>query len=219
MVDDRKLIRARRIFTEAGRRAALTVLAATYKSEKGWVSDPESQFPRADVRRRDVAWYVVRIDGRPAGVLRTLYDPPLQQYMQYGLKFTGPSIDIERFLAENRIAEVGRFAVVPEHRGNLMLAAALMRAATREMVLRGYTHVITDVFEDDPHSPLGFHTRVMGFRPVATHDHGELNCVSRRITLVLDLKSSYQRLKRRGNWFFRYLTAHWPEAFHRRFAT
>ena len=74
MVDDRKLIRARRIFTEAGRRAALTVLTATYKSEKGWVSDPESQFPRSDVRRRDVAWYVVRIDGRPAGVLRTLYD-------------------------------------------------------------------------------------------------------------------------------------------------
>ena len=34
--------------------------------------------------------------------------------------------------------------------------------------------------------------RVMGFRPVASHDHGELNCTSRRITLVLDLKSSYQ---------------------------
>ena len=59
---------------------------------------------------------------------------------------------------------------MPEHRGNLMLAAALMRAATREMVLRGYTHVITDVFEDDPHSPLGFHTRVMGFRPVARRE-------------------------------------------------
>jgi hypothetical protein len=43
----------------------------------------------------------------------------------------------------------------------LLLAAALMRAATKEMVARGYTHVITDVFEDDVHSPLGFHTRAV----------------------------------------------------------
>jgi hypothetical protein len=219
VVDERKQIRATRIFTESGRQAALAVLAATYQDEKGWVSNPETQFPRADVRRRGVAWYVVRVAGRPAGVLRTLYDPPLEQYLQYGLKFTIPGLEIERFLRDNRIAEVGRFAVVPEHRGNMMLAAALMRAATREMVLRGYTHVITDVFEDDPHSPLGFHTRVMGFEPVATHERGELNCRSRRITLVLDLKSSYQRLKRSGSWIFRYLTARWPEALHRRFAT
>ena len=112
-----------------------------------------------------------------------------------------------KFLKQHRIAEVGRFAVVAEHRGNMMLAAALMRAATEEMVVPGYTHVITDVFEDDPHSPLGFHTRVMGFRPVATHDRGELNCKSRRITLLLDLASSYRRLKARGNWIYRYLTA------------
>ena len=52
-----------------------------------------------------------------------------------------------------------------EHRSNVLVAAALMRAATEEMVTRGYTHVITDVFEDDTHSPLGFHTRVMGFIP------------------------------------------------------
>lgn len=219
MADENKRIRASRIYSEDGRRAALSVLAATYQGEKGWVSDPESQFPRTDVRRRDIAWYVVRIDGQPAGVLRTLFDPPLQQYVEYGLEFTDRGIDIERFLKDNRIAEVGRFAVLPEHRGNVMLAAALMRVATREMVVRGYSHIITDVFEDDPHSPLGFHTRVMGFKQVATHDHGELNCVSRRITLVLDLKHSYQRLKRSGNWFFRYLTAQWPEAFHRRFAT
>lgn len=219
MAGDSKRIRASRIYTETARRQALTVLAATYQGEKGWVSDPESQLPLSDVRRRDIAWYIVRIDGEPAGVLRTLFDPPVKQYLEYGLKFTDPNLDIERFLAGTRIAEVGRFAVLPEHRGNMMLAAALMRASTRDMVLRGYTHIITDVFEDDPHSPLGFHTRVMGFRQIATHDHGELNCASRRITLVLDLKSSYQRLKRSGNWFFRYLTAQWPEAFHRRFAT
>ncbi|MEZ0302758.1 MAG: hypothetical protein ACAH24_11960, partial [Hyphomicrobiaceae bacterium] len=127
-------------------------------------------------------------------------------------------IDLESFIRQHRIAEVGRFAVVAEHRSNVLVAAALMRAATEEMVARGYTHVITDVFEDDTHSPLGFHTRVMGFIPVATHEHGELNCKSRRITLVLDLKSSYLRLKARGNWVYRYLTAHWPDAMHQRLA-
>jgi hypothetical protein len=93
-----------------------------------------------------------------------------------------------------------------------------MRAATADTVARGYTHFITDVFEHDPHSPFGFHTRVMGFTPVATHAHGELHCASRRITLVLDLRAAYQRLRRRSTWFFRYLTAAWDEALHRKLA-
>jgi len=151
---------------------------------------------------------------RPAGVLRVLYDPPLALYAKYGFKAIDPSIRVEDFVRQNRIAEIGRFAVVPRYRRRLMLAAALMRVSTAEVVARGYTHFVTDVFEDDPHSPYGFHTRVMGFHPVATHDVGELHCRSRRITLVLDLKAAYKRLKTRG-WLFRYLTAPWPDALHR----
>jgi N-acyl amino acid synthase FeeM len=217
MIDDGR-VESVRITDDAGRSAALEVLGATYRNEKGWVTDAEQQFPAADLQRSDIAWFVVHLEGRPAGVLRTLFDPPLLQYAKYGLKLIDPRVDVEKFLRQHRIAEVGRFAVTAEHRGNVMLAAALMRAATQEMVARGYTHVITDVFEDDPHSPLGFHTRVMGFRPVATHDHGELNCRSRRITLLLDLDATYRRLKARGNWIYRYLTARWPDALHRRFA-
>jgi Acetyltransferase (GNAT) family len=217
MLDDTR-VESVRITDEAGRKAALEVLGAIYQDEKGWVSDPGQQFPAADLQRNDIAWFLVRVEGRPAGVLRTQFDPPLLQYAKYGLQLIDPRVDVEKFLRQNRIAEVGRFAVAAGHRGNVMLAAALMRAATQEMVARGYTHVITDVFEDDPHSPLGFHTRVMGFRPVATHDHGELNCRSRRITLLLDLESSYRRLKARGNWIYRYLTARWPAALHQRFA-
>jgi Acetyltransferase (GNAT) family len=194
------------------------VLCATYQNEKGWIDDPEQQFPSTDLDASQIVWFVVRIDGHPVGVLRTLLDPPLLQYSKYQLKLLDGRIDIESFVRQHRIAEVGRFAVVAEHRGNLLLAAALMRAATEEMVARGYTHVITDVFEDDVHSPFGFHTRVMGFIPIATHDLGELNCKSRRITLVLDLKLSYRRLKARGSWVYRYLTAHWPEALHQRLA-
>jgi hypothetical protein len=221
MIDtiDDKRVESVRVADEAGRRAALEVLGATYRNEKGWVSDAAHQFPAGDLERRDMAWFVVHLGERPVGVLRTLFDPPLLQYAGYGLRLVDPHVDVEQFLRQHRIAEVGRFAVVPEHRGNMMLVAALMRAATEEMVTRGCTHAITDVFEDDPHSPLGFHTRVMGFRPVATHDHGELNCDSRRITLLLDLAAAYRRLKARGNWLYRYLTARWPDALHRRFAT
>ena len=217
MMDDAR-IKAERITDEAARQTALEVLGATYQNEKRWIANPTYQFPSSDIELPDTAWFIVRMDGRPVGVLRVLYDPSILQYANYGLKLIDARIDIENFLKRNKIAEVGRFAVVAEHRGNLLLAAALMRAATKEMVERGYTHVITDVFEDDPHSPLGFHVRVMGFVPVATHDQGELHCKSRRITLLLDLKSSYLRLKARENWIYRYLTAHWSDALHRRLA-
>ena len=215
---DHDRVTAVRITDDVGRSAALEVLGATYQREKRWVMQAEQQLPATDLARDDVTWFLVRLEGRPVGVLRLLFDPPLLQYAQYSLTLLDPRVDVADFVRQHRIAEVGRFAVVAEERGNLLLAAALMRAATEEMVARGYTHLITDVFEDDPHSPLGFHTRVMGFRPVATHERGELNCDSRRITLVLDLKSSYQRLKGRGNWVFRYLTAGWPDALHRQFA-
>jgi hypothetical protein len=216
---DHDRVTAVRITDDIGRSAALEVLGATYQREKRWVSAAEQQLPAADLARDDIAWFLVRREGRPVGVLRLLFDPPLLQYAQYSLTLLDPRVDVADFVRRHRIAEVGRFAVVAEERGNLLLAAALMRAATEEMVARGYTHLITDVFEDDPHSPFGFHTRVMGFEPVATHERGELNCDSRRITLVLDLKLSYKRLKARGNWVFRYLTAGWPDARHRQFAS
>jgi len=149
-------------------------------------------------------------------VLRVLYDPPYLQYAAYGLKLLDPSLRVEEFIRDNRIAEVGRFAVQPEFRGQFMVAAALMRSATEETVARGYTHLVTDVFEDDPHTPYHFHTRVLGFLPVATHDVGELHCRSRRITMLLDLNAAYERLNKGGSWLFRYLTSGWDQALHRR---
>lgn len=212
-------VTSQRISDEAGRALAIEVLAATYQREKRWVSDPAAQIPPEDLGRNDIAWFIAFQDGRPAGVLRVLYDPPVAAYAAYGLKMIDNRLDVQAFLsAGHRIAEIGRFAVMPRYRHSLMVAAALMRAATEESVTRGYTHFITDVFEDDPHSPYGFHTRVIGFLPVATHDVGELNCASRRITLVLDLKAAYARLRRSGNWIYRYLTGQWSPALHRRLA-
>lgn len=211
-------VTSERVQDEAARQRVVAVLDATYRGEKRWVADAARQIPPSDLCRDDIAWFVASAGGESAGVLRIHFDPPVAAYAEYGLKMIDPAIDVEAFLAANRIAEIGRFAVMPHHRGSVMVAAALMRAATEEAVARGYTHFITDVFEDDPHSPYGFHTRVIGFHPVATHDHGELNSASRRITLVLDLKAAYQRLRRSGNWIYRYLTGGWDAALHRRLA-
>jgi hypothetical protein len=210
-------IRVERIRTSQDRQAALKVLKATYQDEKRWVERADSQIPESDLTNERLSWFLARRGGEPSGVLRVQYEPPVDQYRAYDIRVLRPGLDVEAFLRSNRLAEIGRFAIVPEHRRNLLIAMALMRAATRETVERGFTHYITDVFESDPHSPYGFHTRVMGFDPVATHDHGELACASRRITLILDLKAAYQRLRRRKAWIFRALTADWDEALHRRF--
>jgi GNAT superfamily N-acetyltransferase len=217
MHDDTHVV-ARRVVEEQDRRHVVEVLAATYFREKHWVSDPETQVPSDDLERDDVAWFVATVDGRAAGALRVLYDPPYAQYFGYGLTMLDPAVDVAEFLRRNRLAEVGRFAVKPEFRGHFIVAAALMRAATDAVLARGYTHLVTDVFEDDPHTPYRFHTKVMGFSPVATHEVGELHCCSRRITLLLDIRSAYERLKRQGRWLYRYLTSGWDELSHRRLA-
>jgi ribosomal protein S18 acetylase RimI-like enzyme len=198
------------------RAAALQVLQATYQDEKRWVQHAESQLPESDLSSDNLSWFIAYRRGEPAGVLRVYYDPPL--YTTYDIKLVRDDLDVETFLRTNRIAEIGRFAIVPRYRRNLLIAVALMRAATRETVERGFTHYITDVFEDDPHSPYHFHTMVMGFDPVATHEQGELACASRRITMILDLKAAYQRLRRRKSWIFRSLTKDWDEQLHARLA-
>ena len=215
---DQARVIARRVVEEQDRRRVVEVLAATYFREKHWVSDPETQIPSDHLHRGDIAWFVATLDGRAAGALRVLYDPPYAQFSGYGLQMLDDTVNVAEFLRRNRLAEVGRFAVKPEFRGQFIVAAALMRAATDAVLARGYTHLITDVFEDDPHTPYRFHTKVMGFSPVATHEVGELHCRSRRITLLLDITSAYQRLRTQGRWLYRFLTSEWDELSHRRLA-
>jgi hypothetical protein len=194
------------------------VLRATYQAQKQWVEKAESQIGETDLQSPTVSWFVAHSGNQPTGVLRVHYAPPVDQYRNYNVRVLRSGIDVDAFLRTNRLAEIGRFAIVPEKRRNILIAVALMREATRETVQRGFTHYITDVFENDPHSPYGFHTRVMGFDPVATHDHGELHCRSRRITMILDLKAAYRRLRLRKGWIFRALTSDWDEGLHRRLA-
>jgi hypothetical protein len=117
---------------------------------------------------------------------------------EYGVTLE-PDIDLEGLKRTGRFVDIGRFMILPKYRRNFRVVLKLMRGAIVEVVERGYTHFLTDVFEDDPHSPLKFHTQVLGFERIGTHRQGELACVSARIILILDIARSYQRLKRRQN--------------------
>jgi hypothetical protein len=211
-----KLTRAKRVETEAEREMALQVLRQTYLEEKRWVVDVDAVFPASDLTRDDISWFIAVQRGRPVGVLRVLYDPPLEEYIKYGLKFIDDTMKLEALIGSRDIAEVGRFAVSPDCRKGIGVAMSLMRIATREVVLRGKSQLVTDVFENEQHSPYGFHTRIIGFRPIATHEAGELRFKGRRITLLLDLKAAYLRLKRSGNMVFRVLTKGWTDGMHAR---
>lgn len=214
-----RLTRARRVETEADRQKALEVLRVTYRDEKAWVLDVEPMFLANDLQQHDISWFLATKRGKPVGVLRILYNPSLEQYLKYDLKPIDSSLEIEALVKKGPFAEIGRFAVVPERRNGIAVALSLMRAATREVVSRGYTQLVTDVFENDPHSPFGFHTRVIGFRLVATHEVGELGFKGRRLTLLLDIKVAYQTLKARGTWFFRVMTKGWTQTMHKALAT
>jgi hypothetical protein len=203
-----------RLEDEWGRQQALAVMRATYRDEKNWIRSDDQLVDPEDLGRPEISWFVARQEGMPVGVLRVLYEPPLDLYAKYGFKLAVPGLDLEEFIRCHRIAEIGRFAVVPEHRSNFLVAAGLMREAVAETIRRDFSHYLTDVFEGELHSPYAFHRRVLGFEVVATHDTGELNCENRRITMLLELRASYRKLQKSGSWFYRYLTEGWTEEMH-----
>jgi len=197
-----------RATTPVDRRQTLRVLDATYTREKHWVDDAAELFPSDVLGADDVSWIVATVDGDPAGVLRVHFDPPLDHYREYDFDplDEGADLDIDTFVREHRIAQIGPFAVLPAYRQRFRVVFWLMRVAGVETLERGYTHYVTDVFENEEHSPYRFHTRVLGFRPVATHETGEMDCLHRRITLVLNLREAYQRLRDSQNRLYRFLT-------------
>ncbi len=183
-----------KVHTRAERAEALRVVEAVYRHEKRWLSDVEAEIPADPPARREQSWFLVRVDGEPAGAIRLVYDPALELPAEYEVALE-PGVDLEALRRRGRFVEIGRFMILPRHRRNLRVVMRLMRAASLEVIERGYTHFLTDVFADDPHSPLGFHTRVLGFERIATHAHGDLACAGTRVLLVLDIARGYERLK------------------------
>lgn len=196
------------VTTPAERRQALAVLDATYTHEKHWVDEAADLFPEAHLASDDVCWILATVGDDPAGVLRVHFDPPLADYAEYDFDPVGrgASLDVNTFIQTHEIAQIGPFAVRPAYRRRIRVVFWLMRVAGAETLTRGYTHYVTDVFEDEEHSPYRFHTRVLGFEPVATHDTGAMDCLHRRITLVLNIEDAYQRLRESQSRLYRFLT-------------
>lgn len=194
----RSAIEAQKVLTDDDRRQALAVIEEVYLEEKRWIAATAPEIPEDIAGRRDRSWFLVRVDGEPAGVIRLVYDPPLELPAELGVELE-PQVDLERLKAAGRFVDIGRFMIVPRHRRHIRVVLRLMRAAILEVVGRGYTHFLTDVFESDPHSPLKFHTRILGFERIGTHRHGELASKSLRIILILDIARAYRRLQRQQN--------------------
>lgn len=217
MLDERNMpspkpeLRVVRLSNEEDRHRALAVMRATYRDEKHWLDPDDRLVDPSEMSNPSVSWFLATREEEPVGVLRILYAPPLDLYAAYGFQLVAPRFDLDTFIRTHRIAEIGRFAVIPNQRGHLLVSAALMRAAVRETLERGFTHYLTDVFEGETHSPYEFHTRVLGFEVLATHEVGELNCPNRRITLLLDIPRNLKRLRATGNWLYRYVTEGWPD--------
>jgi hypothetical protein len=200
----RSNITALKVCSAADRERALTVIEKVYRREKRWISESAPEIPADAAHRADRSWFLVLAGGRPAGVIRLVYDPPLEMPAEYGVTFD-PGIDLAGLKRRCRFVDIGRFMIVPRYRRHIRIAMKLMRAAIVEVVERGYTHFLTDVFENDPHSPLGFHTRVLGFERIGSHRTGELACASTRIILLLDIARAFQRLEKRRNIVWREL--------------
>ncbi len=198
----RSAVIARKILTEQDRELGCSVIETVYLQEKRWIHDAGSEIPTDPEAQQGQSWFLVTVDDEPAGVIRLVYDPVLDLPAELGVDLEA-GVDLERLRRHGRFVDIGRFMIVPSYRRHFRVALKLMRAAILEVVSRGYTHFLTDVFEDDPHSPYHFHTRVLGFERIGTHRFGELACASRRIILILDIALACRRLATKENKVFR----------------
>ena len=183
-----------RIESAGDRAGALEVIRQVFYEEKNWINTVQNQSPDELAGNAGFSWFLAKVNGRPAGVLRLLYDPSFDLPEEYDVKFM-PGITDEKLNSAGRYVAIGRFMILEEFRRKPRVALRLMRAATEEVIERDYTHFITDVFEGEAHSPLNFHTRVLGFEIVGQHLFGELHCSSTRIILMLDILKLYSRIK------------------------
>ena len=139
-------IEVNKVATEEDIRDALHVIEEVYLREKGWIHMMDHQIPEDIDRNGKVSWFICRVRNRPAGVLRLLYDPRLKIPSEYGVTLE-KGIDLKELSIQCRFVEIGRFAVKHAYRKNIIVALRLMRSAIREVVMRNYTHFITDVFD------------------------------------------------------------------------
>jgi hypothetical protein len=199
-----------RVRTAADRDAALEVVSEVWQREKGWIKDAATDIPVEIAELTTESWLLVRVDQRPAGVVRLRYDHPVEPAAGVDVQLERP-VDLDR-VGDCRVVEVGRFMILPQYRASPGAVLGLMRAAIEEVVTRGYTHFITTVYEDDPHSPLEFHQRVLGFERLGTLERDEAGGRRTLVILVLDLARAYARAGKNMNRIVARLTSGLTEA-------
>ena len=198
-------INVTRITDNDTREKAFTVIDEVYYHEKNWIKSTAMEIPENINDIDKVSWFLAEINGEPAGVIRLVYDPSLE-FPEHFKVTLNKNIDVENLVKKAKLVDIGRFMIRPKFRRNIRIAIRLMRSAIKEVIERGYTHFITDVFENEPNSPYEFHTRILGFEVIGTHLHGELNCSCTRIILTLDILGSYAKIRNRKNAFFNEVT-------------
>lgn len=198
-------IQTQKVLDGLARSQALEVIEDVYRREKNWIQAADSEIPTHIDPGGPYSWFLATVNDKPAGVLRLFYDPPLELPAEFQVSLRA-DVDLEKMAQHGRFVEIGRFMIRPEYRKNMLVAIRLMGIAVREVVGRNYTHFITDVFQGEPHSPLHFHTRILGFEIIGSHLHGELNCSLTRIILTLDILKAYQRLREKKNRLYWTLT-------------
>ncbi len=199
------IIRAKKVKTRDDREEALEIIKEVYLKEKNWIHTISDQIPEDIDKRKDMSWFLVKINKKPAGVLRLVFDPILEFPPELQVTLN-KDIDIDKLKSTGKFAEIGRFMIIPKYRKYITVVLRLMRAAIKEVLERDYSHFITDVFENEPNSPYKFHTRILGFEVIGKHLYGDLNCSCTRIILTLDILKNYQRLKEHKNKIFNTLT-------------
>ena len=199
------IIQTHKVLDSFARQQALQVIEEVYRREKNWLQTVETEIPEPIDPAGPFSWFLATVNGRPAGVLRLLYDPPLELPAEFQVSLH-QDVDLKKMAQNGRFVEIGRFMILPEYRKKMLVAIRLMGIAVQEVVGRNYTHFITDVFQGEPHSPLQFHTRILGFEIIGSHLQGELNCSLTRIILTLDILKAYQRLRAKKNRLYWTLT-------------
>jgi hypothetical protein len=189
-------IESGKIVGEPSRNQALKVIEAVYLLEKKWIHLAEIEIPPDIGSLTNYSWFLTTVDGKPAGVIRITYDPSLEFPPELGVTLN-EGVDLKQIAQTCKIAEIGRFMILPEFRRNIRVVLSLMRVAAMEVIARKYTHFLADVFENDQTSPLNFLTKMLGFEAIGSHLRGELNCTSNRIILALDIHKGYRLLKDR----------------------
>ncbi|MBN2093338.1 GNAT family N-acetyltransferase [candidate division KSB1 bacterium] len=188
-----------KVLNEETRKQALQIIEAVFLKEKNWIFNADEQISVDIGISSKFSWFLAYVNDEPAGVMRLVYDPPLQLPENFQVMLRD-DINLDEIARQGKFVEVGRFMILPQYRRRILVALRLMRIAVQEVVERDYTHFITDVFENEIHSPFNFHTRILGFEVIGKHLYGELNCSCTRIILTLDILKAYKRIKeRRGH--------------------